>query len=67
MTKLLARHIATVAEMRELDKVLERSGGEPAEAVAADPHGALSVSEATSITKDRSAKVQPALEYLRDK
>ena len=67
MTKLLARHIATVAEMRELDKVLERSGGEPAEAVAADPHRALSVSEATSIAKDRSAKVQPALEYLGDK
>ena len=29
MTKLLTKHIATMTEMREPHKVLERSGGEP--------------------------------------
>ena len=82
MTQLLARHIATVAEMGELDKVLERSGGEPVavvdnsvlvgyfvpvKAVAASPARALSVAEATSIARGRSAKVKSVLDYLRDK
>jgi antitoxin StbD len=82
MTKLLTKHIATMTEMREPHKVLERSGGEPvavlrnsalvgyfvpAEAVAASPARTLSVAEATSIARDRSAKVKPVLDYLRDK
>ena len=82
MTKLLARHIATVAEMGELDKVLERSGGEPvavvdnsvlvgyfvpAAAIAASPTRPLSVSEATSIALGRTEKVQPVLDRLRDR
>ena len=82
MTKLLTKHIATMTEMREPHKVLERSGGEPvavlrnsalvgyfvpAEAVAASPARALSVAEAMSIARGRSAKVKPVLDYLRDK
>jgi len=82
MTTLLTKHIATMTEMREPHKVLERSGGEPvavlknsalvgyfvpAEAVSASPVRSLSADEAISIARSRSNPVKPVLDYLRDK
>lgn len=82
MTTLLTKHIATMTEMREPHKVLERSGGEPvavlknsalvgyfvpAEAVSSNAVRMISADEAISIARARSTQVRPVLDYLRDK
>ena len=82
MTRLRTPHIATMTEMREPHKVLERSGGHPvailknsalvgyfvpAEAVDKIEHRAATVEEVMESMKRTRAASQPVLDYLRDK
>ncbi len=82
MTRLLTTHIATMTEMREPHKVLERSGGEPvailknsalvgyfvpAEAVQQTESRIATREEVLEHLKDSRKRVQPVLDYLRDK
>lgn len=83
MTRLLTPHIATMTEMREPHKVLERSGGKPvailknsqlvgylvpAEAAAEpDQHRPATMEEVRAILDRTRARSQPVLDYLRDK
>ncbi len=82
MTKLLTSHIATMTEMREPHKVLERSGGEPvailknsalvgyfvpAEAVQETESRVATQEEVLKHLKDSRKRVQPVLDYLKDK
>ena len=83
MTRLLTTHIATMTEMREPQKVLDRAQGNPvavmknsrlvgyfvpAEAVA-DPgaHRVASLEEVLAVLAERREVNQPVLDYLRDK
>jgi len=82
MTRLLTPHIATMTEMREPHKVLERANGRPvailrnsalvgyfvpAEAVEAQEHRAATLEEVMEAMERRRAVNQPILDYLRDK
>lgn len=82
MAVLLTRHIASMTEMREPHKVLEKSGGEPvavlkksalvgycvpAEAVCHEPHRTALLEQVTASFKARKAITQPVLDYLKDK
>ena len=83
MTRLLTPHIATMTELREPHKVLERSGGKPVailknsalvgylvpEAAIPKPgeHRAATMEEVREILDRTRADVQPVLDYLRDK
>lgn len=82
MTRLLTKHIATMTEMREPHKVLERSNGEPVAILKNSalvgylvPESAVSQEEPRYATEDevmaslkRRLKVtQPVLDYLKDK
>jgi antitoxin StbD len=83
MTRLLTQHIATITELREPAKVFERSGGKPvailknsqlvgylvpAEATAApDEHRALTMDEVMAHLRESRERVQPVLDYLKDK
>jgi len=82
MTKLLTPHIATMTEMREPHKVLERSGGNPvavlknsalvgyfvpAEAVQETESRVATRDEVLGSLKRRKDVNQPVLDYLRDK
>ena len=82
MTRLRTPHIATMTEMREPHKVLERSGGHPvailknsalvgyfvpAEAVDKIEHRAATVEEVLAHLEESRERVQPVLDYLRDK
>ena len=82
MTRLLTPHIATMTEMREPHKVLERSGGKPVAILKNSalvgyfvPSEAVQQSETRVATRDevlehlRSSRdaVQPVLDYLKDK
>lgn len=83
MTRLATPQIATMTEMREPQKVLDRAGGQPvailknstlvgylvpAEAVASlDDHRALTMDELDAILIRTRAKAQPVLDYLKDK
>ena len=82
MTKLLTPHIATMTEMREPHKVLERSGGNPvavlknsalvgyfvpAEAVQETESRVATRDEVLGSLKRRKGVNQPVLDYLRDK
>ena len=82
MTKLLTPHIATMTEMREPHKVLERSGGNPvavlknsalvgyfvpAEAVQETDSRAATRDEVLGSLKRRKDVNQPVLDYLKDK
>ena len=82
MTELLTRHIATMTEMREPHKVLERANGQPvailknsalvgyfvpAEAVGTGGHRYATMEEVMeSLARTREA-AQPILDYLKDK
>ena len=82
MTRLLTNHIATITELREPHKVLERAGGKPVailknsqvvgylvpqEAVDDLGHEVATMDEVLeSLAKTREA-VEPVLEYLKDK
>lgn len=82
MTRLLTPHIATMTEMREPHKVLERSGGEPvavlknsrlvgyfvpAEAVQETGSRVASREEVLDHLASTRASVEPVLDYLKDK
>lgn len=83
MTRLLTTEIATMTEMREPQKVLERARGRPvavmrnsklvgyfvpAEAVAAPgSHRVATMEEVLAHLRESRADVEPVLEYLRDK
>lgn len=82
MTKLLTSHIATMTEMREPHKVLERSGGNPvavlknsalvgyfvpAEAVQETESRVATRDEVLGSLKSRKDVNQPILDYLKDK
>jgi antitoxin StbD len=82
MTKLLTPHIATMTEMREPHKVLERSGGNPvavlknsalvgyfvpAEAVQDTESRVATRDEVLGSLKRRKDVNQPVLDYLKDK
>ncbi len=82
MTRILTNHIATMTEMREPHKVLERSGGKPvaimknskcvgyfvpAEAtLQEEPRYATLDEVMQSIPETRDVN-QPVLDYLKDK
>jgi len=82
MATLLTKHIASMTEMREPHKVLEKSGGEPvavlknsalvgyfvpAEAVASGGHRTATLEEVQASLVSRSAITRPVLDYLKDK
>ncbi len=82
MTRLLTPHIATMTEMREPHKVLERSGGKPVAILKNSalvgylvPEAAISKAEHRVVTmeemrvhlRNTRAEVQPVLDYLKDK
>ena len=82
MTRLLTNHIATITELREPHKVLERAGGKPVailknsqvvaylvpqETVDNLGHEVATMDEVLeSLAKTRES-VEPVLEYLKDK
>lgn len=83
MTRLLTTEIATMTEMRDPQKVLDRARGKPvavlknsklvgyfvpAEAVATDgEHRVATVEEVLAHLRESRARVQPVLDYLKDK
>jgi antitoxin StbD len=82
MTRLLTNHIATMTEMREPHKVLERSGGKPVailrnsalvgylvpeDATGMDKHERLPKDRLREILERTRAGSQPVLDYLKDK
>ena len=82
MTRLLTHHIATMTELREPHKVLERANGQPvailknsalvgylvpASAVQAEESRAATLEEMVAHLEATQAEVQPVLDYLRDK
>ena len=82
MTELLTPRIGTMTEMREPHKVLERSGGKPvavlknsalvgyfvpAAAVHKTESRVASHDEILEHLKESRKRVQPVLEYLKDK
>lgn len=83
MTRLLTNHIATITELREPHKVLERAGGKPVailknsqvvgylvpqEAVErAGEHEIATMEEVMESLRRRREVNQPVLDYLKDK
>lgn len=83
MTRLLTQHIATITELREPQKVLARSGGEPvailknSQVVAylvpqetverVGEHQVATMEEVMESLQKRRKVNQPVLDYLRDK
>lgn len=82
MTRLLTPHIATMTELREPHKVLERSNGQPvailknsalvgylvpAEAISNTEHRMATVDEVKESLARRRDVNQPVLHYLKDK
>lgn len=82
MTRLLTPHIATMTELREPHKVLERAGGKPVailknsavvaylvpeEAVDKSEHRVATREEVMAYIEASRERVQPVLDYLKDK
>lgn len=81
MTRLLTNHIATITELREPHKVLERSGGKPVailrnsavvgylvpEAATEPEPRYATLDEVHAVMERRRAINQPVLDYLKDK
>jgi len=81
MTRLLTNHIATITELREPHKVLERSGGKPVAILKNSAVVAYLVPEEATVPNARYATMdevmeslertreiaQPVLDYLKDK
>ena len=82
MTRILTNHIATMTEMREPHKVLERSGGKPVaimknsrcvgyfvpvEATLQDEPRTATMDEVMEAIQRTRAQSQPVLDYLKDK
>lgn len=81
-TRLLTPYIATMTEMREPHKVLERSGGKPvavlrnsqlvgyfvpAEATLQEAPRYATMDEVMRYIEESREQTQPVLDYLRDK
>lgn len=82
MTRLLTKNIATMTELREPQKVLDRANGEPvailknskavayivpAEHLHAPEDGFATWDEFEKAFADTAAEAQPVLDYLKDK
>ena len=82
MTRLLTNHIATMTEMREPHKVLERANGQPVailknsaviaymvpiDAVNQHSTRVATLEEVMASMERRRAINQPVLDYLKDK
>ena len=82
MTRILTNHIATMTEMREPHKVLERSGGKPVaimknskcvgyfvptEATLQEEPRYATLDEVMEAIERRRHINQPVLDYLKDK
>lgn len=82
MTRLLTPHIATMTELREPHKVLERANGQPvailknsalvgylvpADAVDREEHRVATLEEVMAHLEESRERVQPVLDYLKDK
>ena len=82
MTRLLTPNIATMTEMREPHKVLERANGQPvailknsalvgyfvpAEAIGRADHRVATLEEVMQSFERTRASAQPVLDYLKDK
>jgi antitoxin StbD len=83
MATLYTRQIATITELREPQKVLDRAGGKPvailknSQPVAyivpvehldeAPTHRPMTMAELQAYLKESRERVQPVLDYLRDK
>ena len=82
MTRLLTTHIATMTEMREPHKVLERANGQPVailknsaviaymvpiEAVGQHETRVATLEEVMAHLQESRARNQPVLDYLKDK
>ncbi len=82
MTRILTNHIATMTEMREPHKVLERSGGKPvaimknskcvgyfvpAEATLQEEPRYATLDEVMQSMAATRDQTQPVLDYLKDK
>ena len=82
MTRLATPQIATMTELREPQKVLDRAGGKPiailknsalvaylvpADAVEQSEHRYATMEEVLESLARTRANVQPVLDYLKDK
>ena len=82
MTRLATPNICTMTELREPQKVLDRANGQPvailknsalvgylvpAEAVDKAEHRVATLEEVMEVLERSRARVQPVLDYLRDK
>jgi antitoxin StbD len=82
MTRLLTPHIATITELREPHKVIERANGKPVailknsaviaylvptEAVDQGEHRYATMEEVLAYLEASRERVQPVLDYLKDK
>lgn len=82
MTRLATPNICTMTELREPQKVLDRANGQPvailknsalvgyivpAEAVGQVEHRVATLEEVMDVLERSRERVQPVLDYLRDK
>ena len=82
MTRLATPNICTMTELREPQKVFDRANGQPvailknsalvgylvpAEAVDQTQHRVATLEEVMEILESSRDRVQPVLDYLRDK
>lgn len=82
MTRLATPNICTMTELREPQKVFDRANGQPvailknsalvgylvpAEAVDQTEHRVATLEEVMEILESSRDRVQPVLDYLRDK
>lgn len=83
MTRLLTRNIATMTELRDPQKVLDRANGEPVAVLKnsklvaylvpaertgeAAGHRVATMEEVLSVIEERREVSQPILDWLRDK
>ena len=83
MTSLFTKQIATITELREPQKVLDRANGKPIAilknsqpvaylvpieaATGMEGHRALTMDEVMAYIEESRERVQPVLDYLKDK
>jgi antitoxin StbD len=82
MTRLATPNICTMTELREPQKVLDRANGQPVailknsalvgylvpvEAVEQTEHRVATLDEVMAVLEASRERVQPVLDYLRDK
>lgn len=82
MTRLLTKNIATMTELREPQKVLDRANGEPiavlknskpvayvipAERIENAEHHVATIADVRAAMEATKDQTQPVLDYLKDK